>query len=190
MSMAMLTKPEIWIALVGLLSAFYLLIAIIWSIIYPEKRIWPPKIATAGLKLRVWAATIAIFTSAFILGVLDWNALEWPAPFRWGLGFPLIILGNLFVWRGVFEIGANATSGEIDQLKTNGLYAWSRNPQYVADIFILLGWFAFSASIWASPIVFLGILVLLLAPLAEESWLKNAYGESYSAYKKDVRRYL
>ena len=189
-NIAMFTRPEIWIGLLGVISSFYLLIAIVWSIFFPDKRVWPPNKATTGLKIRVWLATVTIFACAFILGVMDWNALEWRPEIRWGLGLPLIILGNLIVWRGVQEIGMDATSGDVDQLKTNGLYSWSRNPQYVADIFILIGWWALSASIWASPIVLLGISALLFAPLAEEPWLENVYGEAYSAYKKDVRRYF
>ena len=189
-NMAMFTRPEIWIGLLGVISSFYLLIAIVWSIFFPDKRVWPPNEATAGLKVRVWLATVTIFACAFILGVMDWNALEWPLEIRWGLGLPLIILGNLIVWRGVQEIGMNATSGDVDKLKTNGLYSWSRNPQYLADILILIGWFVLSASIWASPIILLGMLALFLAPLAEEPWLENAYGDAYSAYKKNVRRYF
>ena len=187
---AMFTRPEIWIGLLGVISSFYLLIAIVWSIFFPDKRVWPPNEATTGLKVRVWLATVTIFASAFILGVMDWNALEWRPEIRWGLGLPLIILGNLIVWRGVQEIGMDATSGDVDQLKTNGLYSWSRNPQYVADMLILIGWGVLSASSWANPILLLGVLVLLLAPFAEEPWLENTYGNEYANYKEAVRRYF
>ena len=186
----MFTRPEIWIGLLGVISSFYLLIAIFWSIFFPDKRVWPPNEATTGLKFRAWSATVTIFACAFILGVMDWNAMEWPSEIRWGLGLPLIILGNLIVWRGVQEIGLDATSGDVDQLKTSGLYSWSRNPQYVADIFILIGWGILSASNWANPILLLGVLVLLLAPFAEEPWLESTYGDDYANYKKTVRRYF
>ncbi|MDD9908713.1 MAG: isoprenylcysteine carboxylmethyltransferase family protein [Ahrensia sp.] len=175
---------------VGLLAGSYMLAILTWSIIRPDKRLWPPKEATDVVKLRVWAITILIFTAAFVLGVMDWNRLEWPSLARWGIGLPLIVVGNLVVWRGVHLIGMAATSGEATGLKTDGLYKWSRNPQYVADIAILIGWGILSASFWGLPVLVIGIAVLMVAPVAEELWLEENYGESYRVYRSQVRRYL
>lgn len=175
---------------IGGLAGLYLFGALVWSIIYPAKRVWPPVNATIGIKMRVWVATIAIFVAAFVLGVMDWNALAWPEFARWSVGLTLIVSGNVVVWRGVLNIGFDATSGEVDTLKTDGLYAWSRNPQYVADMAILLGWAVLSASVWAVVIAALGIVVLGVAPLAEEPWLEEHYGQQYRDYRAKVRRYL
>ena len=95
---------------IGGVAGLYLFTALVWSIAFPERRVWPPKKATAGIKIRVWVATIAIFAAAFVLGVADWNSLEWPAPIRWGIGLTLIIVGNIVVWRGVMKIGFDATA--------------------------------------------------------------------------------
>lgn len=186
----MLTDLKFISIVIGGIAGLYLFAALIWSIALPERRVWPPKKATAGIKIRVWFATIAIFAAAFVLGVADWNSLEWPAPIRWGIGLTLIIVGNIVVWRGVLKIGFDATSGEVDTLKTDGLYAWSRNPQYVADMAIILGWAILSASIWSFSFAVLGIVVLGIAPLAEEPWLKETYGQQYQDYRRRVRRYL
>ena len=88
------------------------------------------------------------------------------------------------------KIGMAATSGEATGLVTSGLYRWSRNPQYVADMAILIGWGVLSASLWTIPILAVGLAVLVIAPLAEEPWLEEVYGEQYRSYKKIVRRYL
>jgi len=175
---------------VGLLAGAYMLGMLVWSVVQPKRRIWPPDNATTAIKFRVWFMTILIFMAAFFLGVLDWNRLDWPASVRWGIGLPLIIIGNIVVWRGVHKIGMGATSGEATGLKTDGLYNWSRNPQYMADITILFGWGILAASLWAIPVLILGLVVLLLAPLAEEPWLQDKYGTVYQDYKKTVRRYL
>lgn len=127
--MTMLTDPKLLSLLVGGVATVYLLGALVWSIALPEKRVWPPEKATTTIKLRAWAATIAIFAATFLLGVADWNNLEWPAPVRWGIGLALIVVGNIIVWRGVMKIGLDATSGKVDDLKTGALCAWSRNPQ-------------------------------------------------------------
>jgi len=100
------------------------------------------------------------------------------------------VLGHVVVWRGVAEIGFEATSGDATGLETSGLYEYSRNPQYVADIAILAGWFVLSASLWVLPVVLAGIALLLLAPFAEEVWLEDRYGEDYRAYREKVRRYF
>lgn len=175
---------------VGLLAGAYMLGMLLWSIAYPQRRVWPPVEATAGLKIRVWLATTLIFAAAFTLGLMDWNRLDWLVFIRWGIGLPLIIIGNLVVWGGVAKIGIEATSGEATGLKTDGLYSWSRNPQYMADIAILLGWVVLSASLWAMPVLLLGLVVLLVAPFAEEPWLQQQYGTAYRDYKMTVRRYF
>ena len=175
---------------VGMLAGAYMLGMLLWSAIQPHRRVWPPVKATAGIKIRVWLMTTLIFAAAFILGLLDWNHFNWPASIRWGLGLPLVIIGNVIVWLGVSKIGMAATSGEAAGLKTDGLYKWSRNPQYMADIAILFGWGVLSASLWVMPVLFLGISVLVVAPVAEEPWLEEKYGVEYRLYKLTARRYV
>lgn len=174
----------------GLSATIALLAMLLWSIAFPDRRLWPPEKSTLLNQLVVWGLTIATFASALALGVVDWNSLEWPSTLRWGLGLPLIVAGNLVVWKAVFNIGMKATSGEADELKTDGFYRYSRNPQYMADIVILIGWAVLCASISSLPVVATGIAVLLIAPLAEEPWLKRVYRTPYRDYLQEVRRYL
>ena len=176
--------------LIASVAALYLFVAFVWSILHPDRRVWPPKDATTGLKARVWTATIAIFAAGFAVGLIDWNELGWPVGLRWGVGLSLIILGNIVVWSGVMKIGFDATSGEVDILKTDGLYAYSRNPQYVADMAIISGWAVLSASSLAFVLAFGGILILGLAPFAEEPWLEENYGQEYRDYKARVGRFF
>ncbi len=186
----MLVEPKIIISLIGMSAGLFLLGGLLWSVAFPEHRFWPPKKATPGIKLCVWLLTISLFLSAFLLGVFDWNRFGWSAAIRWGVGLPLVLTGHLVVWNGVFKIGMEATSGEADTLETDGLYAWSRNPQYFADILILSGWAILAASVWALPVVVTGIFALVTAPFAEESWLEETYGGPYRQYKSRVRRFF
>lgn len=183
-------EPRLLILAVGLMAGAYMLGVLLWSIARPEQRVWPPDHATAAIKFRVWFITVLIFAAAFLLGLLDWNRLDWPASIRWSIGLPLILVGNIVVWRGVHKIGMAATSGEASGLKTDGLYGWSRNPQYLADMTILIGWGILAASLWTLPILAIGCAVLLIAPFAEEPWLEESYGELYRTYKSTVRRYI
>ena len=102
----------------------------------------------------------------------------------------LILVGHVVVWTGVSQIGMAATSDDATGLRTEGLYRYSCNPQYVADVLILLGWSVLNASILALPVTALGIVFLLVAPFAEEPWLAEKYGRDYSVYRTKVPRYL
>jgi protein-S-isoprenylcysteine O-methyltransferase Ste14 len=113
------------------------------------------------------------------LGILGWGDVRIPAWLRFVVGPILILAGNLGVWSEVIGFGANQTMGAAGQLKTNGLYRFSRNPQYVSDIAILIGWALLSASIAALPSIVAGIAVFIAFPFAEESWLEKQYEAAY-----------
>jgi len=105
-------------------------------------------------------------------------------------GDPTHCLGKCRGLDEVSRFGIPQTGGEVGSLKTDGLYRYSRNPQYVADAAMIVGWMLLTAA----PLVFLvgaaAILVLLVAPLAEEPWLRKAYGLSYEQYCRQVRRFM
>ena len=169
-------------------AVVFILLAV--SVSNPGKRKWPPRTSTTRNKIVVWALTLVVAGCTLAVGLTDWNSLSWPAGIRWGVGLLLIVAGNAVVWLGVRQLGFNATSGESDQLVMNGLYHYSRNPQYVADMGILVGWAVLSASLWVLPLVAAGLLVLIAAPATEEDWLEEVYGTSYVAYKKTTPRFL
>lgn len=180
----------IWVVVGGLAIYAVVFFSLVTSVSNPRTRRWPPRTSTIWNKFVVWAMTLAVAGCTLIVGLEDWNSLGWPSGMRWGVGLPLIVVGNAVVWLGVHQLGFNATSGESDRLVNNGLYRYSRNPQYVADMGILVGWSVLSASLWAIPLVAAGLLVLIAAPTAEEEWLEEVYGASYVAYKKTTRRFL
>jgi len=100
----------LWLSL-GFFAAVTMIAMIVWSILFPDKRIWPPNISTPTNRIFVWAITLTIFASAILLAMLDWNSFGWPTVPRWGIGLPLIIAGNWFAWRGALNLGMETTSG-------------------------------------------------------------------------------
>jgi protein-S-isoprenylcysteine O-methyltransferase Ste14 len=76
-------------------------------------------------------------------------------------------------------------------LITDGPYRFTRNPMYVAELALWLGWALFFGSL----AVFLGCIALLLVvnlvivPREERS-LEAAFGQAYLMYKKRVPRWL
>ncbi len=175
---------------IGIVIAFGTLAAIVWSIAHPERRLWPPKQYTTLTPILVWVQTFTLFGTMIAVGVIEWGSWTIPAAIRYGLGGTLIVLGNLGVWSEVVKFGVDQTGGASGLLRTGGLYRYSRNPQYVSDMMIVVGWVMMSAS----PSVFVtglvSVLVLIVAPFAEEPWLRRTYGEQYDDYASKVRRFL
>lgn len=175
---------------IGCLSGLVLIAGLVWSILMPTRRIWPPNGDRPFIPTIAWGLTLIVFGAVIGLGVTDWGSLTTPHGLRLVVGPFLIVVGNLAAWREAFAIGMKATSGGKDELVTTGLYRYSRNPQYVADMGILVGLGLVFSSLWAWPIVVLGVAALVVAPFAEEPWLDQQYGLRYSEYLKGTRRFF
>ena len=176
--------------IIGLLIAVATLGALVWSIACPARRIWPPKVYSVWTPILVWVPTFALFGTLIALGVIGWGQMELPVWMRYGLGIPIIVLSNIVVWSAVRGFGIAQTGGAQGTLKTDGLYRYSRNPQYVADVFMIYGWLLLSSSAAALPVGATSSFALLIAALAEESWMKERYGRAYEAYMKVTPRYF
>jgi protein-S-isoprenylcysteine O-methyltransferase Ste14 len=174
----------------GMVANGLLLAALAWSVWRPAQRLWPPEGRAKTTATVAWILTVVVFGTSIAVAVLDWGALGFASWIRWMLGLPLIITGNVVVWWGVAELGWEATSGADGKLRTRGLYAWSRNPQCVADMAILVGIGLLSASAWAWPIIAAGCATLLFAPFSEEPWLRQRHGRDYDVYAARTRRFL
>ncbi len=76
-------------------------------------------------------------------------------------------------------------------LVTHGVFAWSRNPMYVALLGVLLPWLC-SPVHPLSPIWFLAAYLWLnqFQVMPEERILADKFGDSFLAYQARVRRWL
>jgi protein-S-isoprenylcysteine O-methyltransferase Ste14 len=110
------------------------------------------------------------------------------------VGVLFCIIGlSLMLWSLVsfgqsFRVGIDTE--HPDKLITSGVFAFSRNPIYVAFAFILLGQFLLYSN-WIL-LVYMGAGVWLFhrQVLLEEKYLKEHYGRDYLEYCNRVRRYL
>lgn len=175
---------------IGLGVAAATFMVILWSIAFPVHRLWPPKRYTTVTPVLVWVPTFALFGVLLVLGIMEWGSLAVPVWMRFGLGIPLILAGNIVVWSEVSHFGIPQTGGAKGSLRTTGMYRYSRNPQYLADIAIVGGWIILSASGSVAVVGLAGIAVLIAAPFAEEPWLKAQYGSAFQDYTRKVRRFL
>ncbi len=181
-------KEIIFIADVA--ANYILLFGLVWSIIFPEKRIWPPPKKWSWQYSTTWGLFYVAFISNILLLVLDWNTWLIPEEIRFLIGVPVAVIGALLVTWGIATLGIKNTYGLKNGFILNGPYRYTRNPQYLGDIILFVGMSLISNSLYFLVVHILMILVFLFTPFAEEMWLEEQYGEEYRNYKRNTARFL
>jgi protein-S-isoprenylcysteine O-methyltransferase Ste14 len=175
--------------LANLLSQAVLIGGAAWCIAFPDRRIYPLRRKNAWYYL-MWSLFNFIFASNLVFVVLDWDSGIWTSPLRFWVAVPALLAGSAFLLWAIATLGLKNTSGRRDGFVATGPYRFSRNPQYVGDFFIFAGMSIFANSGVVMVANLLTAFVFVLAPLAEETWLEEQYGDTYAAYRAVVPRFL
>lgn len=113
--------------------------------------------------------------------------VSWIGVFCCFAGLLLLAL-SLVSFGKSFRIGID--TDRPDKLITTGVFAYTRNPMYVAFAFVLLGEFL----IFSNPLLLIYLVAAILLfhrqVLREEEFMRRHYGVQYSDYCARVRRYL
>jgi len=148
----------------------------------PGKGSWQNYVFWPLFRTGMGGLPVAAALLADVSGPLWWLQLL--------VGVPLIVVGFGFTFYGYFDLGIENTYGADENLVTDGLYRYSRNPQYVASMIGYLG-IAIAAGSWSiAGLVALAVLVYSLMPLAEEPWLRRTFGVAYDDYMRSTPRFL
>lgn len=79
---------------------------------------------------------------------------------------------------------------KVGGLRTSGIYLYSRNPQLVGSFFFIAGyamlWPSWQGFLWAG----LWLVIAHWMVQAEETHLKEVFGDEYRAYCTRTPRYL
>ena len=134
-----------------------------------------------------------VFAHAFNLPVVSTQEFFHSMVISW-VGVLFCLAGLLlFLWSLVsfgqsFRVGIDTDNP--NKLVTTGIFAYSRNPLYVAFAFILFGQFLIFSN-WIL-LLYLGAAVWLFhrQVLREEDFLQEHYGQEFSKYCNRVRRYF
>jgi protein-S-isoprenylcysteine O-methyltransferase Ste14 len=117
-----------------------------------------------------------------------------PAPWRWAGVFPIVfgVVWNLWADR-LFKTHRTTVKPHLQPttLVSNGPYAMSRHPMYVGMVAMTAGT-AIALCTFAPmvvPVIFAIVLAVKFVPM-EEASMQKAFGESWQAYKKRVRRWV
>ena len=110
------------------------------------------------------------------------------------VGVLLCLAGLFLLFLSLMSFGKSFRVGidpdHPDKLVTTGIFAFSRNPIYVAFGFVLLGQFLVFSNWILLVYMVAGIWLFDRQVSREEEYLRNRYGQQYSEYCDRVRRYL
>ena len=141
-------------------------------------------IPPSWLALHVGAAWVLALVSPSVFG--GWGA---------GVGKILVALGILLMVAAVVQMALARTTviprRDPSALVTGGVFAWSRNPIYLADAILLTG-----AILWLDAVLALPLLLSFVWLIEtryirdEEARLTLAFGPEFDLWAARVRRWL
>jgi protein-S-isoprenylcysteine O-methyltransferase Ste14 len=165
-------------------------VAVVFSILFPEQRIWPPNERNAWGKLAMLILFNLTAVGVILLGILDWGSYIIPTWMQIAIGLPLWLTGNFLAVWAVTALGLARTSGKANMLIRRGPYRFSRNPQYLGFMLGLVGWALLANSALTIVNALAALPALIFVPFAEEPWLQVRYGKEYETYYREVPRFL
>ena len=128
-----------------------------------------------GLAWGLCAAAILIFPVYFSLARL-FSAI------------PLLIIGqSLRFWAAGFIPKYRTLVVGAPNLVTSGPYAWMRNPLYLGNGIMGLGWGLMAGWIWEAEfaVIYFALYPLTIIPF-EEKFLMERFGDEYASYRKNT----
>lgn len=134
-----------------------------------------------------------VFAAAFHLPTMSTQRFFHQEVVSWmGVAFCFmglsILLWSLVSFGRSFRIGID--TNRPDRLVTEGVFAFSRNPIYVAFATVLIGQFLIFANWILLVYIFGAVWLFRRQVLREEEFLHQYYGQDYTDYCHRVRRYL
>ena len=157
-----------------------------------------------------WIAVIlALFTCLIAIplahGVIPWAISTLMPHYGWQRGapgfwnwlglIPVTGAAALLIWILITAIAQCPNRVRLGLtssfLMVRGPYQFTRNPMYVAELGLWLGWTLFfgSPGVFMGCVVLLSVINLVILP-REERGLEAAFGQIYLQYKKRVPRWL
>ena len=134
-----------------------------------------------------------VFAAAFNLPLVSTQEFFHSEVISW-VGVMLCLAGLILLLLSLVSFGKSFRIGidvdHSDKLVTTGVFAFSRNPIYVAFAFVLLGQFLVFPNWILLVYLVAGFWLFHRQVLREEEFLRQHYGQEYAEYCNRVRRYL
>ena len=186
--MDMITDLLFWTAVV--FELIYLAL-FAWTIKSESFRFWPPPSARSWQFFVAWIVAGIVFVLYLLLGLFDFDSFVLPSFWiRAPIALAFLLVGSALGSWASLSFSFRATLGLGNQLIIRGPYHYSRNPQYIADSLLIVGYFVLTNSCMVGVTGLLGVVLNLLAPFTEESWLEERFEEEYRNYKSRIPRFI
>ena len=134
-----------------------------------------------------------VFAAAFNLPIVSSQEFFHSEVISW-VGVFLLLVGLMFLLLSLVSFGKSFRVGidvdHFDGLVTTGVFAFTRNPIYVAFGCVLTGQFLVFPNWILLVYLAAGIWLFHRQVLREEEFLRKQYGQEYEGYCNRVRRYL
>lgn len=134
-----------------------------------------------------------VFAAAFNFPLVSSYTFFYSQVIAW-VGVILCLAGLIFLLLSLVSFGKSFRVGidvdNPDKLITTGVFAYSRNPIYVAFGLVLLGQLLVFPNWILLVYLAAGIWLLRRQVLREEEFLREHHGQEYMSYCNQVRRYL
>src|SRR6058998_4291251 len=111
----------------------------------------------------------------------------------WIVAALFIVAGEALRLAGVAAAGSvtRRRSRNVQRLVTYGIFAWSRNPLYIGNFLIWMGFVTISGVLWFLPwaVLLFGVEYELIVRY-EEGVLESIFGRDYLEYKNCTPRWI
>jgi protein-S-isoprenylcysteine O-methyltransferase Ste14 len=144
----------------------------------------PPPIVTAAAIVGVW------FADRYDFGRVAWQTPQWLVGVLIGFALLLMLLAVIEMFRRRTTVNP-LTPNRSSALVTNGVFKLSRNPIYLGDALLIV-----AAGLLFSNLVFIPALALFVIYInrfqiiPEERALQKKFGQAFSIYLGQTRRWL
>ncbi|ACA87730.1 methyltransferase family protein [Shewanella woodyi] len=148
----------------------------------------------AGVKIPPPAIFILFMLLAYLNGLFVPIAITFAAPITY-LGLGILLAGLFLLLYLVYQFRKAKTAVEpwqpTSSLIKTGIYAYSRNPIYLAFCTFPVGLGLYLSDLWLiSSVLPSCIGVYYVAIRAEEAYLTRKFGDEYLRYQQQVRRWI
>ena len=148
-----------------------------------------------GIGLAEWAMALAIFAFPYSINPPCWP-LVWSCPASgpaWSrsVGLALIAVGALLSFGSMAWLGLRRSTGlQVSGVLDRGPYRWTRNPQVLFGMAMILGVVCLWPSAPALGWLWVSLAIFHAMVRTEEEHLTREHGEAYRDYCRRVPRYL
>jgi protein-S-isoprenylcysteine O-methyltransferase Ste14 len=145
--------------------------------------------------LMEWGLALAVFAFPYLYNppcwAFVWSCSPWGPAWGRSVGLLLIAVGALLSFGSMAWLGLRRSTGlQVTQVFDRGPYRWTRNPQVLFGMGMILGVVCLWPSAYALGWLIASMIVFHTMVLTEEEHLLRVHGDAYRDYCQRVPRYV